>query len=160
MSDPEPTIDPRDPFTQVHEKLWELIESDETIASLVKTGNRINRMQGVVKQDKDRHSENDLPEIKIDPAGGRCEIKKTNTSMPITQNFAISLKTGDLRVDRTFFPLKWALLSKLTDTPNMLGLPFVRHITLSDISDERNIEHLDGWTAAFTVTVEMWFKIV
>lgn len=149
----------KDPFTQVYEKLWDLLETDSQLAAHVKVANRIKLNSRKVLHGKFRLSTKDLPELTIEPAGGTCEIKRTTTSMPITQHFAVRMKTHDLRVDRSFFPIKFALLNRLTDVTGNLGLSFVRRVQVDDMTDGRNDDGHDGWHTAFNITVEMWFKI-
>lgn len=146
-----------DPFTTVYNRLWDLLENNGELASLVKIGNRIKSTKDAAKK---TYSNADLPELRIEPSGGKCEIKKTNTTMPITQNFSVVCTTGDLRVHKSFLPVKWALLNALTDTIGNLGLSFVRHIALTDVVDGANSERFPGWNTAFEISVEMWFKII
>lgn len=146
-----------DPFTTVYNRLWDLLENNGELASLVKIGNRIKSTKDAAKK---TYSNADLPELRIEPSGGKCEIKKTNTTMPITQNFSVVCTAGDLRVHKSFLPVKWALLNALTDTTGNLGLSFVRHIALTDVVDGANNERFPGWNTAFEINVEMWFKII
>lgn len=148
-----------DPFTQVYEKLWECLENDSGLSELIRSGNRIKRNEGAVKQDKERKSDRDFPELRIEPSGGSFHVQATNTSVPIVQKFEVICTTGDLRIDRSFFPVKWALLNALSSINNDIGLKFVRRISLDDIADSRNTEKKDGWNTVFEISVEMWFQI-
>jgi hypothetical protein len=147
-----------DPFTQVYNGLWDLLELNTELASLVKIGNRI-KCTSDGKGDKEKYTNSDLPEIIIRPAAGTSEIKSTSTHTQITQTYAVICTSGDLHIDKSFFPVKWAILNALTDATNCLNLQFVRQVILEDSIDGRNTERFPGWNTAFNIKVEMWFKI-
>jgi hypothetical protein len=146
-----------DPFTQVYNGLWNLLESNDDLAALVKIGNRIKCTAD--KDGKEKYANADFPELIIRPAAGTSEIKSTSTHVQITQTYSVLCTAGDFRADKSFFPVKWALLNALTDGTNNLNLNFVRHVILEDSTDNRNTERFPGWNTAFNIKVEMWFKI-
>jgi len=149
-----------DPMTEVLDALWELLESQPEITALVSTGNRIKLTDRTKKSDpeKDKYSTSDLPEITIEPGGGNMNVAATNTGARIVQRYEVGLVTGELRLHKVFFPLKWAVFKALVSIDNNLGLSYVRRILLEDVEDFRNIEKVPGWSAGFAIVVEMWFE--
>lgn len=150
-----------DPFTQVLAALWDMFMDKSPVADLVKPGNRIHLAGGSKKPMKDKHSTRDLPQMYIYPAGGVLRLPMSSSSAGVEQNFAIQVNGGDLRVDRVFFPLKWAIvrvLCKKDEIMKSLGLEFVKNVLVSDYSETINIEKTPGWSATFTLTIQLVFS--
>jgi len=150
-----------DPFTQVLAGLWDMFMDKSPVADIVKPGNRIHLAGGAKKPMKDRHSTRDLPEMIIRPSGGVLRLPMTSSSFTVEQNFEIEVSGGDLRTDRVFFPLKWAIvrvLCKKDEIMKNLGLNFVKNVKVSDYGESVNIEKKPGWTMVLILTVQMIFS--
>lgn len=155
------SVYPYDPFTEVLNALWRLLESDTTITSMVSTKNRIKLTEGSVKpREPDRHTTSDLPEIRIEPAGGQIEPAVSSGSSRATQVYRITMADGNLLVHKSYFPLKWAIFKALVRIDANLGLDYVRRITLGDDFEDRNEQPQGhpGWNCGLDITVEMWFS--
>lgn len=149
-----------DPLTAVMNALWALLEGQPEVVALVATKNRI-KLTDTTKSasaEKLKYSTADLPELLIEPSGGDMNPAATNTGARIIQRYGIGIADGDLRLHKTFFPLKWAVFRALAAIDNNLGLDYVRRITLEDVEDFRNTEKAPGWSAGFEIVVEMWFS--
>jgi len=156
-----------DPYTQVIEKLWTLIEADSTLAGLVKAGNRIKFTGDGQLPMKTNPTDGDWPQLMIIPVGGPANPHTSSTSSEATQRFDFSLHTGNMMVDASLFPVKWALFKVLARAVlNELGLPFVTNADMRDdgveVFDARAEEQrgTKGWSLGLTVTVEMTFSRV
>jgi len=150
-----------DPFTQVLAGLWDMFMDKSPVADIVKPGNRIHLAGGAKKTDKDRHSTRDLPEMRIDPSGGVLKIPMSSSSFSVEQAFNVRISSGDLRTNRVFFPLKWAIIRVLCKKEGImkaLGLNFVKNVLVADYSESVNTEKVPGWTAVFTITVQLVFS--
>lgn len=151
---------PTDPLTEVMNALWTLLEGQPEIKALVATHNRIKLTDTTKKSsaEKIKYSTADLPELVIEPSGGTMNPAATSTGALIIQRYGIGIADGDLRLHKTFFPLKWAVFKALAAIDNNLGLDYVRRITIEDVEDFRNTEKAPGWSAGFEIVVDMWFS--
>lgn len=146
-----------DPFTEVLQKLWQLLESRPVFTTLVASRNRITLWEGRGKPEKTKHSIADLPEVTIIPIGGAVQPAASSTGAKITQIYRIIMVDGDLRLNKVFFPLKWAIVRSLASIDENLGLTYVRRIMVSDSVDEKNEEKHPGWNMGIDIEVDMWF---
>lgn len=144
----------KDPFTQTLEKLWQLLEEHEGFSALVRLGNRIKGGAA----GKTASLPADLPEVRIEPAGGKVELFATSSSSRAVQEFSIIVSTGDKTAEAAMFPLKWQLLKALGDAGDNLGLSFVRKVRVTDLAEKAPPKA--GWAAWLTVAVEMWLPTV
>lgn len=140
----------KDPFTQTLEKLWQLLEEHEGFSALVRLGNRIKG--GLAGKAAPQPA--DLPEVRIEPAGGKVELFTTSSSSRAVQEFSIVIATGESQVEAAMFPLKWQLLKALGGAGDNLGLSFVRKVRVTDLAEKAPPKA--GWSACLTVAVEMW----
>jgi len=150
-----------DPFTQVLERLWELLEGHAPLAAMVRPGNRI-KLTGdggdPYKQDL-QHA--DRPELVIEPGRGEVRLAATSTSTTAAQDFDLRLATGSLHVAGELFPITWEIVKALAAAGEALGLDFVRNVRLIALADSRTDAGANrgvrGWSTVLTVRVEMWF---
>ncbi len=149
-----------DPLSQVLNALWELLEAQPEVTALVATHNRIKLSSATVvsQPQKLKHSTGDLPELMIVPAGGSCNPHASSQSAQLVQRYGVGIVDGDLRVHKSFFPLKWAIFKALASIDGNLGLSFVRRIVVEDIEDLPSDAKAPGWSAAFSIVVELWYK--
>jgi hypothetical protein len=149
-----------DPFTQTLNKLWDLLESHEEFTNLVRLGNRVKLTAADPDPYKPRAQSADLPEVRVEPNGGQAELFATSTSTRAVQNYAILVTTGDLRVNKLLFPLKWELMKALSKSGDNLGLAFVKKVRIGELTESterKGAPGTRGWSGTITVTVEMWF---
>ena len=159
MSDNNP-YDPSqtDPFTEVLEKLWLLLEEDTYFCITVKNVNRIKLQDKFDKPEKTEFSTADFPQVTIEPGEGAFDVRASTNSTMVQLNYAIEVVTGDLKPTRSLFPLMWRILKILTDTPSNLGLEYVQDISTPNFALARNEELHPGWNVVFNVIVTMSFK--
>ena len=149
-----------DPFTQVLEALWDVLEAHGGFAGMVKLGNRIKYSNGDGDPEKREAQYGDLPEVRIEPAGGG-EVSYTSTGIQTTQNFLVHMVGDDLQIDAAIFPLKWHIIKAFRRASGDLDLSFVTHVRISD-SDEMQDELARGarrWSGGLSISVEMYFEL-
>lgn len=146
-----------DPFTEVLKAFWDMLESRPEFTSLVTIKNRIKLWEGSAKPEKTKISVADLPEVAIIPIGGEYNPTASSSSVSITQVYRIVMVDGDLRLHKTFFPLKWAVLKAMSNLDKYLNLPYVRQVVVSEHIDDRNDEGHPGWNSGIDIQVGMWF---
>jgi len=151
-----------DPFTEVLQALWTLLETSTNITDLVKVGNRIKLWEGRLRPDvKDPESEltlSDLPMIVIEPMGGSMNPVITSTDGMAIQVYRIRMVTGNLLLQKEYFPLKWEIFKALASIDSLLNLNYVRKIVIEDGTDERSTGGHPGWTCGIDITVSMWWS--
>lgn len=148
-----------DPFSQTLEKLWELLESHEGFCRLVRLGNR-RKTAAAHDSVKGRLLPADLPEVRIEPAGGQADLLATSTSSQAVQDYLISAACGTGAPESLLLPLKWELMKALSRAGAGLGLDFVRKVRVGEPAarPQDKPDATAGWTVRLTVSVEMWFS--
>lgn len=148
-----------DPYTQVYDRIWELLEAEASLMQLVKPGNRVNLQDRNPSPRKSNTQDGDLPELSVMPMGGGVDLWKTNTTAIFDEVYRIAIATGDLRPHKQLNPIKFAVLRALGRTANDLGLPFVVTTncmsvtdTLYDLAQNRGTV---AWSALYDVRVTM-----
>ena len=151
-----------DPFTLAYDALVALFADHEGVQHLVKKGNLIAYTGGSGDPTKGNIQPGDVPELEVRPAGGEAQLWFTSSSAAVIRRFVVGLTTGELRVDKSLFPLEWELLRAIAGTTNNLGLSFVVKVSIEGFDEERTgtEEHrgTKGWVALFSVVVEMNFS--
>lgn len=142
------------PFSQVYDALWGLLESHEGFTGLVRVGNRI-RYDAARDPDKDVHTTTDLPEVRLVPTGGTPLVQTTTSSTQIKLTYEIQVSSGDLRLDAALYPVAWEILCAVTKWHDELrkltwrGNRFVVHgraVSLeTGISDSDVARGISGW---------------
>lgn len=149
------------PFIEVYDKLWELLESEADFTALVKIGNRVKLSVNKSDPFKDAVQDSDFPEVQILPGGGKSNLFATSSTHFVDQVYFLRSVTGELNAI-TIFGLKWAIIKALAKTENNLGLEYVRNIVVTDAQDnieigEENRGRL-GWRGMISLTVNMQFS--
>lgn len=151
---------PDDPFTEVLQTLWVLLETSSELTTLVKTGNRIKWASDSFAKSRPSKlttTKTDLPELAVLPNGGEYNYHASSSSVKLIQRYTIGIMSWDLRIHKYFFPLKWAVIKVLANADANLGLDYVREIEVEDNEDVKSIERHPGWQAAFDISVMMVF---
>lgn len=165
----------RDPFTQVYDALWRMLEAHKGFTGLVRISNRIKLSGSSHDPTKNFPAAADLPEVRVIPAGGNPHIQRTSDSGSVVKRFEIQLATGQLRVDQegvdslgaAIFPIEWELLRALHGWQSVLGVltwngkTFVKLMRPGKIEERLNESgdkhKVRGWNAIWACEVEMWF---
>jgi len=146
-----------DPFTEVLQALWTLLESSTRFTALVPERNRIKIYEGASKPEKTSYTTADFPMVTIGPVGNQLNMSASSSSATIIQRYRIATIDGDKRPTVKFFLLKWIVFMTLAKIDADLNLYYVKNVSLADVSDNPNTEKHPGWNAEFDVDVEMWF---
>ena len=99
-----------DPFTQIHDKLWQMVDEHTTLDSLVKPGNRIKLDENApIKETLNR---GDVPELILRPLGGSPNgpLIVNSHQWELTVRFDWVLTSGSYIIGDRLFPVTWQLL--------------------------------------------------
>ena len=162
-----------DPFSTVHDGLWDLLEASSSFTSLVKEENRIkftNSASGKVlrRPQKDALVESDVPEVMIYPGPTRFYERRACAGAQINKVFMILVTSGDRLLDTgKFFPVQWAITQALWVFDPLLLLTyedevFVRKLellpTVEGLDESDQNRTLKGWSAVWQADIHMWFS--
>jgi len=150
-----------DPFTQIYNAIWTVLENHDGITKRVRLKNRI-KLSG---KDPDPQKTNilgaDLPELMLTPAGGGG-FSWTSSGLQMQPSFRLQLAAGDLRVHKQLFPIKWQIIRALKQTRTNLGLSFVTNIEITDIGESTDNAESDRgtpqWTGLFEILVHAYLS--
>lgn len=157
-----------DPFTQVYNALWEMLETRSVINKMVRLGNRI-RLDGKNRDPiKNSVGVRDLPEILIVPGNSAPHIQRTSNSSTCLETIEIRVSTGDQRIHELLYPLKWEIYRALATWATKLqslmwkNKTFVRlakPVSASDVVTDSDLNRgVIGWSTIWACEVEMWFS--
>lgn len=148
-----------DPYTQVYDKLWDLLEGEPSLAAIIKPGNRINLQDRNPSRRKTNTQDGDLPELSVMQMGGEVDLWKTNTTAIFDEVYRISVATGDLRPHKQLNPIKFAVLRALGKAANNLNLDFVLNTVCQSVTDTMYDTTQNrgtvAWSALYDVRVTM-----
>lgn len=156
-----------DPFSQVYNGLWTLVDRNNDIDLLVPKGNRIRFDPD--NQVKRLHSNADLPELILTRTGGQYNVDSNNTYTHLIAEFTWQISTGDLLINPLFNPLTFELYRSMIDWRCVLcplkwcGCEFVKDLILPSSEEGPGISVADekrtGWSALLIVQVKMGFSL-
>lgn len=159
------------PFTQVHNALWTMVERNPEIEKLVKVGNRIQ-----LNKDNDyklQIAQNDTPELLLLPMGGVGNIRCSSSTTEFIRKYTWVITSGRLAISPIYDPLSWELFRSLVDWDlegTLMGLrwpeeatcSFVMRATAIEVTEglQRDMEErgINGWTGIWSVDVQMRFS--
>ena len=146
-----------DPWTQVLNRLWAILEANAAFAALVKPGNRI-KFTDTANQNpiKENIQAGDLPEVTIEPTTAQDQWAYTSTSVGFTQVWSVKLATNDMRLVGAASPLRWIVVKTLFEAGDKIGLDFVVSTRISpcllNTYDPVENRGTKGWTVLCTLT--------
>ena len=155
-----------DPFTEVALAMWRVIEAEPTLIGKVRPGNRIAQLDertGVATHPKEEISDGDLPQIRIRPS--ISPILQFGRDVRIAQGFDLMISHDAEELDAGIYPLKWGVIRafarEMATYQCNLGLDFVEGWKVESYTDDEStlalLKGLSGWTALFTIVVNMNF---
>lgn len=157
----------QDPFSQVYNAIWDMLEAHQGFADLVKVANRIKFADNNPDPWKREIQDGDLPEVAIYPSDGVPQLDADSSETFITLRFNLLISTGDRRVDALIFPVLWETLRAMAgwrlhlETLAWNGQPFVRDAyptTFSEnLTDAENNRKKEGWTGLCGYEVQLNF---
>jgi len=149
-----------DPFTQIYNAIWTILENHDGITKRVRLKNRIKLSGRDPDPYKSTVLDGDLPELLLEPSGGGGFLW-TSSGLQITTTFQLRLAAGDLRIQKQLFPIKWEIIRALKQTRTNLGLSFVKNADIIDITETTGNADVDrgtpSWTGLFEIAVQIYF---
>ena len=155
---PEQAVQVRDPFSQVHDALWDALDNFKPFTDLVREGNRVKLNTRDANPVKQTRSTVDAPEVRIEASGLVVNLFATSTSSFIDQLYSIEIQTDDLRMNNKLFPVQWAIIRAIAQLDLNLGLSFVSKVIIGDYELGENDDGAKGWQAVISVEVDMIFN--
>jgi hypothetical protein len=152
-----------DPWTQVINQLWALLEANVDFCTVVKPANRIKfTLTSQQNPIKENIQNSDTPEVLIEPTTSKEKVAHTNLGSESDQTFSIQLTTLDMRLrksDKTGAEdLRWLLWQIINSAGDTLGLDFVYKARITT-SMSHFIDPITrgtrGWCVFLTVTCNL-----
>lgn len=148
-----------DPFTQVYGATYDALVAHTPFTDLVKLGNRIRYDKTNPVPLKGSLLTADTPEVTLVPTGGPSEPTFSSSSAQLVQNLTIKEVSGDQRVQKILFPLKWETIRALRIAGGTLGLAFVNNLMVTEqeeaVDDFDESKGQQGWISEITIEVTM-----
>jgi len=154
------------PLTQVHDSLWEMLESSEAWCELVEPGNRIKFSGRGVSPRKDQALEADRPEVQIRAITVDSFLNADSSNTKIIAAFEIQIATSQQGFDASLFPVLWETIKALH-----LYRSFLMALTWEEIPFVKRVQGRPGqigvgqgdaakgmlwWGCLWACEVEMW----
>lgn len=160
------TLSP-DPFSQVHDALWALLEGSDDFCAMVQPGNRCKFNTANRDPVKAEAVSADFPEVRIIPVSTTPHYHHTSSSSSFVKKWKIEVSTGDQRTNLYLFPLEWVIHKALCQWVTALtslkwnDTPYVKTVRTTTVGDgvasidlERGIT---GWASLWECETELWF---
>ena len=157
-----------DPFTQVYNELWSMLEEDSRFE--VKPGNKIKFNQPDRAPRFTDLSTVDYPQVTLIAENITGNLCNTSSTSMLIRRYSWVIAAGDFRVNQ-IFPLEWAIYAgmlawrhrlTLLKHPDDNGDLFVKRANVTDtnfdlLERQREQRGLVGWISVWTIEVEMHF---
>lgn len=157
-----------DPFSQVFSALWAMVEGCQAFTDLVPVGNRIRYDQNSRDPIKAVVQAADMPEVILVSDGLTANLHATSSTSMCIRRYTWLITTGDLRINEFCNPVEFAVFRAMLRWKEVLceltykGQPFVKRANVvsvtSGTSDPKQNRNLLGWSALWSVEVEMHFN--
>ncbi|MCX5658580.1 MAG: hypothetical protein NTW19_02525 [Planctomycetota bacterium] len=148
-----------DPYTQVHDKLWELLTANADFVALVRAGNRVNLQGEDPEPRRSNLQDADAPEVMLLQTGGTIDPWATGSSASLTETYRLTIATADVRPQKWLNRVKWAICRALAAGASNLGLSFVTHVSCTGATDALDDKELNrgtrGWSSVLLIRVDM-----
>ena len=158
------------PLVMVHDSLWEMVDRNPAITSMVSTKNKIR----FLTQDGDKReaTTKDFPELVIMPASIMGAVRSNSTSTNLTAKYDFYIATNDI-VITTHDTLQWEVMRALVDWDQVLCKLVwpkggTRHFIIQAAEFESTIglnnnvlndnRGLRGWCSLLSVKIQMSFN--
>lgn len=149
------------PYIKVYDTIADALEVASPLASLVAAGNRI-RFDQAARPDPEKQNiqDADVPEWQLEPApGGGVQYYAASNTHLLTQVLALRITTGDLRVNRYLYHVKWAAVRAIGALQPNIGLSFVRDVRVIDATETRDDDIAnrgrEGWSCIMMIEVDI-----
>lgn len=157
-----------DPFTQIFNAFWEMLEASEDFCRLVPLNNR--RKESVTSRlvQKPSVQSADLPEVYVVPTSITPHLNSTSNSSCFTVSWEIRVTTGDQRATQKILELSWVIIRALANWQTKLGVlswmsqNFAKeHVPLAVNFDDESLEMLRGirgWFSVWSGQTTVWIR--
>ena len=155
----------RDPLTKAYDWLADVIRNDPNVSSLVKPGNLIFYNENDRDPAKREVADNDLPEVRLDPADGDVDFYIDSHNSTFTERYNVEISTGDRRLAKRCNPVRFAIyraLSKWADESKVMtwnGAQIALDVSVVGVqngeADEDKRRNVDGWASRITVQIKI-----
>ncbi|MHA1220127.1 MAG: hypothetical protein ACTSQB_00160 [Candidatus Heimdallarchaeota archaeon] len=149
-----------DPFTQIYDGIWALLEANTAFTDLVKPRNRIKFSGTNEKPTKAEVAFGDLPEVALIPTGGVDEFTLSSSSVALVRTFTIMIATGTLRLNKYLFPVEWACLKALHAGVDDLNLSFVQKFRVGNSTQYPDNDELNRGSAGWSSVIDIEVTII
>lgn len=162
----------KDPFTQVHDAIWDILEANSAFTSLVSAGNRIkfSDTSNVKDPIKDSVLAADLPEVRVICEAIRHHLQATSSTTFAVAVWSIQVSSGDLRFQAALFPVMWQIYRAMStwkdtfDTLTLNARAFTLPLKPQDarigVNETELLRGVRGWASVWTSEVEMFFRTI
>lgn len=161
--------EPDDPFRQIHDTLWYLLEQHSGFTALVPAGNRIKHAEGFEDADRDRDPGKragmsaDYPEVRIVSSGGKAHQYRSSSRSSCRKDFQIQVRTGEQQTG-LLFRVEWEILRAMMDWLDYIehlewhDNRFAKRCAVQEVSDTvTGRKGNRGWSTAWACSTELWF---
>jgi len=152
------------PYRQVYDALWDMLERHKGWSGLVKPGNRVKYLDKVIPK-LDEIASADLPTLIIIPVGSGPSLHHDSSAAVLVKRFSIFVATGDRSVG-SLFDIEFQAFRAMADFRSIKsdlewrGHAFCTHMNLTEISDsEIEDRGLLGWTSIWACEAHMNFPL-
>ena len=159
------TIPETDPFSQVHNALWEMAMANTDLRDLILSRNQIRYDQE--DSQKDQISSADTPELALLSVGGDAGRYDNSTETTVVRNYAWVITSGDFRINEVYNKIAFELFRALVKWPEALcpltwkGRQFVNKFRLLSVQEGLMMKNLDrgirGWSGLWDCEVNFSF---
>lgn len=161
-----PTNPTPNPFTLIHDKIWEVLEADAQFAALVKVGNRV-KYNSSTDADPIKQSvvTDDMPEVAVTFNGNIANIHETSSSSKFIITFQLIINTGDFRANEKLLAILWVIYKNIITwrtqfaTLEFSGERFLKRVDCKTVaagqSDPNRNRSIKGWTAVCDLEFEV-----
>lgn len=155
-----------DPFSQVYNALWKMVNRNKNLNDYLPKGNRI-RFEHESDVDTAK-SDAQMPELALLCGGGSFGGKDNSTTRSVTRNYLWALTTGDFRINPVFNKISWELFRSMVDWSCVLcnltwcDCNFVQECRVVSADDsflpQSLQENIPGWSSIWQVEVDFAFN--
>lgn len=151
-----------DPFTEIYDAIWSLLEGNDRFCDLVALGNRV-KFSGDddprIKVEKLLPS--DAPEVRVVAGAINPHLFRTSNGSSIKRTFRVEIYTDKLTQTAGIFPVEWSIIQAVTGGKDKLaGLDHVKTLRFVNERDPGldPTRRSRGWYSVLAVEVESWFR--
>jgi len=156
------------PFNMVLQALWAMLLAHPAFVRDVKENNRI-RFDDPSNRDplKDAVQAGDLPEVAIGTTAATANIMETSSTSMCKRTYTIMVSSGDLRYTEILGRVEWYIWCAMAGWKKSVASlqwrkkTFVKVVNVasvaSGLSDAERNRNIKGWSAVWSITVEMHF---